>query len=184
MTKPKSLQPDSLVVTSGRDDRISAPLNVPLVPASNYILGGSVGYSRDDATPTWDALESIVGGLEDAHCVAFSSGMAAIAAIFSQLKQGAVISLPDDCYQGVTGLAEDGASKGFWQCQRIPVEDTASWLKACQTSDLLWLESPSNPLLKVAELDVMLPEYYALRGWGEDGVPSKETLDRLGLEAR
>ena len=155
MTKSKSLQPDSLVVTAGRDDSISAPLNVPLVPASNYILGGGIGYSRDDATPTWDALESIVGGLEQAHCVAFSSGMAAIAAIFSHLRQGAIISLPDDCYQGVVGLAKDGADKGFWQCQRIPVEDTSSWLEACRTSDLIWLESPSNPLLKVAELDVI-----------------------------
>jgi aldehyde:ferredoxin oxidoreductase len=34
---------------------------------------------------------------------------------------------------------------------------------------------------KVCELDVMLPEYYEARGWTEDGVPSKETLERLGL---
>lgn len=36
---------------------------------------------------------------------------------------------------------------------------------------------------KVAELDVMLPEYYAYRGWGNDGVPTPETLARLGLTA-
>ncbi len=29
----------------------------------------------------------------------------------------------------------------------------------------------------------MLPEYYELRGWNADGVPTKETLDRLGLES-
>ena len=155
MTKSNSLKPDSLLVAAGRDDSISAPLNVPLVPASNYILGGSIGYSRDDATPTWNALEAIVGGIEQAHCVAFSSGMAAIAAIFSHLKQGAIISLPDDCYQGVAGLAQDGADKGFWQCQRIPVEATSAWVEACKTSDLIWLESPSNPLLKIAELDII-----------------------------
>ena len=34
---------------------------------------------------------------------------------------------------------------------------------------------------KVAELGAMLPEYYALRGWSTDGVPTAETLARLGL---
>lgn len=34
---------------------------------------------------------------------------------------------------------------------------------------------------KVAELDKMLPEYYEMRGWGKDGVPTSATMDRLGL---
>jgi len=34
---------------------------------------------------------------------------------------------------------------------------------------------------KVNELSIMLPEYYELRGWTEDGVPTNETIDRLGL---
>ena len=34
---------------------------------------------------------------------------------------------------------------------------------------------------KVNELDRMLPEYYDLRGWSEDGVPTDDTLGRLGL---
>ncbi len=155
MSKSKLLQPDSLVVTRGRDSSVSAPLNVPLVPASNYILGGKYGYSRDDATPTWEALEEIIGSLEDAHCISFSSGMAAVAAIFSRLKQGAVITLPDDCYQGVVGLTQDGVERGFWTMRRLAVEDTHAWETACMESDLIWLESPSNPLLKVAELDII-----------------------------
>ena len=149
------LKPDSLLVSAGRETQVSAPLNVPLVPASNYILGGDQGYSRDDATPTWEALEAIIGGLEEAHCVSFASGMAAIAAIFDQLPAGSLIALPDDFYQGVNGLAEQGEAKGLWQIERIATEDTEGWLNACQTADLIWLESPSNPLLKVAELDVI-----------------------------
>jgi cystathionine gamma-synthase len=155
MSDATSLKPDSLLVSAGRDSSVNAPLNVPLVPASNYILGGEYIYSRDDATPTWKAFEEIVGSLEQASCVSFSSGMAAIAAIFGQLKSGAVISLPDDCYQGVVGLAEDGQDRGFWTVERIATEDTTAWLAACSRSDLIWLESPSNPLLKVAELDVI-----------------------------
>ena len=34
---------------------------------------------------------------------------------------------------------------------------------------------------QLAELDKMLPEYYSLRGWSKNGVPTKETLSRLGL---
>ena len=155
MSHDASLKPDSHLVAAGRQSDVDSPLNVPIVPASNYILGGEYGYSRDDATPTWQALEEIVGGLENARCVSYSSGMAAISAIFDQLESGSVIALPDDCYQGVVGLADQGQERGFWTVNRIPVEATDEWLASCLTADLIWLESPSNPLLKVADLDII-----------------------------
>jgi cystathionine gamma-synthase len=74
--------------------------------------------------------------------VAFASGMAAIAAVFDQLVTGAVIALPDDCYQGVAGLAAAGEEKGRWSVQRIQADDTAGWIRACKSADLIWLESP------------------------------------------
>ena len=146
---------ESWLVSAGRDSVPGAPLNVPLVPASNFILGGERAYSRDDGTPTWEALEEIVGGLESGNAVAFASGMAAIASVFDQLAAGAVVVLPDDCYQGVAGLAAAGAQKGRWTVQRVPVDDTAGWIRACSVADLTWLESPSNPLLTVADLEAI-----------------------------
>ena len=146
------LSPASWLVSAGRPDEPGAPLNTPLMPASNFILGGGREYSRDGGTPTWEALEAIVGGLEDGQALAFASGMAAAAALFDQLKCGARIVLPDDCYQGVVQLAEDGADKNGLRVERIAVEDTAAWIDAASRVDLLWLESPSNPLLKVADL--------------------------------
>lgn len=125
------------------------------MPASNFIIGSGREYSRDDGTPTWEALETVVGGLESGRAVAFASGMAAIAAVFDQLETGAMIALPQDCYQGVAELAASGAEKGRWKVQRIPVEDTALWVEACGNSDLIWLESPSNPLLIVADLETI-----------------------------
>src|SRR5207249_4744973 len=71
---------------------------------------------------------------------------------FDQLPTGATVALPDDCYQGVAGLANAGQSRGRWSVHRIAVADTASWIQACAESDLIWLESPSNPMLAVAEL--------------------------------
>lgn len=142
----------SLVVAAGRERRPGAPLNVPLVPASNFLLGADRAYSRDDGTPTWEALEHLVGALEGGRTVAFSSGMAGVAAVFDQLRVGSKVVIPDDCYQGVVGLAESGRHKGFWSLKRIAVEDTEAWIHACADADLIWLESPSNPLLRVADV--------------------------------
>jgi len=143
---------ESWLVSAGRDRRPGAPLNIPPCPASNFVLGGQRAYARDDGTRSWDALEEIVGGLEGGSSLAFASGMSAIAAVFDQLPAGATVALPDDCYQGVSGLAVAGQSRGRWKVHRIAVADTASWIQACAESDLIWLESPSNPLLVVAEL--------------------------------
>lgn len=152
---PPDLKPESLLVTAGRPDTPGAPLNVPLVPASNFIIGAGREYSRDDGTPTWEALEAVVGGLEAGRAVAFASGMAAIAAVFDQLAAGSRVVLPDDCYQGVGGLAAAGAQRGRWSVQRLAIGDTPAWIEACRSAELIWLESPSNPLLAVADLEAI-----------------------------
>jgi cystathionine gamma-synthase len=82
---------ESWLVWAGRESEPGVPLNVPLIPASNFIFGSGRQYSRDDGTPTWEALEVIVGGLESGKAVAFASGMAAVAAVFDQLMTGAVV---------------------------------------------------------------------------------------------
>lgn len=150
--RPEFFSAESLLVAAGRDGRPGAPLNTPPVPASNFVLGGDRAYSRDHGTPTWEALEEIVGALEGGQTVAFASGMAGVAAIFDQLRAGSRVVLPDDCYQGVVGLAETGQRKGFWSLQRLEVADTEGWKRACADADLIWLESPSNPLLAVADV--------------------------------
>ena len=146
---------DSWLVSAGRDPRPGAPLNVPPIPASNFRLGEERSYSRDDGTTGWEALEEIVGGLEGGSSLAFASGMAAIAAIFDQLPTGAVVVLPDDCYQGVAGLAVAGERRGRWTVERVAVTDTDGWVGLCGTADLVWLESPSNPLLTVGDVDTI-----------------------------
>ena len=148
----RSLTTESWLVSAGRDRRAGSPLNVPLIPASNFVLGDGRAYARDDGTPTWEALESIVGGLEGGDAVAFASGMAAVAAVFDQVAGGSLVVIPDDCYQGVAGLANLGQAKGRWTVRRLAVADTESWRRACAEADLVWLESPSNPLLVVADL--------------------------------
>ena len=146
---------ESWLVSAGRDRRPGSPLNVPPCPASNFVLGERRAYSRDDGTPSWEALEEIVGGLEAGSSVSFASGMAGIAAIFDQLHTGSVVALSDDCYQAVAGIAKAGQSRGRWTVHRVAVADTARWIEMCGVADLIWLESPSNPLLTVADLDAI-----------------------------
>src|SRR5215471_7983135 len=152
---PSGIKLESWLVSAGRESSPGAPLNVPPIPASNFVIGRGRDYSRDDGTPTWEALEEVVGGLEAGSAVAFASGMAAIASVFDQLAAGAVVVLPDDCYQGVAGLVAAGAERQRWSVQRVAVDDTAGWIRSCSVADLIWLESPSNPLLTVADLEAV-----------------------------
>ncbi len=139
------MKPETWLVQAGRPKAPGSPLNTPIVPASNFLLGA---YAREDGTPTWAALEEVVGGLEGGKALAFASGMAAAAAVFSLLPPGALVVLPTDCYQGVVGLAEGGP----WRLLRLPLGETEAWLEAAKEADLLWLEPISNPLLEVPDL--------------------------------
>lgn len=150
--RSRNLGPASWLVSAGRPERPGASVNTPPVPVSNYRLGAGRVYARADGSPTWEALEAVVGGLEGGEAVAFASGMAAVAAVFDELPVGSRVALPEDCYHGVAKVAEAGRQKGRWALERIAVTDTASWVAACRSCQLVWLESPSNPLLQVADL--------------------------------
>jgi cystathionine gamma-synthase len=151
--------PDTWAVIAGRGAGTPGdPLNVPPVLASNYVLGGDRAYTRDDGTPSWEAFEEVLGGLEHGAAVAFASGMAAVAAIFDLLPAGANVVLPDACYQAVIGLAAAGQGADRWSVTRLATHDTEGWLRAAGDADLLWIESPSNPLLHVADLPAILAQ--------------------------
>jgi cystathionine gamma-synthase len=151
----QTIDPKTWLVAAGRPSQPGEPLNPPIVPASNFLLGKGAVYARETGTPTWAALEELVGGLEGGRSVAFSSGMAAVAAVFQQLPAGARMVLPPDCYLGVIGLAMDGAARGMWTVDLLDVDDTEAWVDAAATADLIWLESPSNPMLTVADLEAI-----------------------------
>ena len=147
------MKPETWAIVGGRPERVpGAPLNTPLVPASNFVLGTERLYSRTEATETWEAFEEVLGGLEGGHAVSFSSGMAACNAVLSQLPTGAHLVIPDDCYQGVAGIADAGARDHAWQVERVPAPDTETWIAKLLEADLVWLESPTNPLLDVADV--------------------------------
>jgi len=156
-TAPARLHPETAVICAGRPRHAAGePLNNPIVLASNFHAGtteeGARAYSRTDATPGWEALETAVGQVEGGHAVAFSSGMAAIAAVLDLVPAGGRILAPKDCYFGVGELLADAREHGRWAVDSVDLTDTASVRAAVAGADLLWLETPSNPLLEVADL--------------------------------
>jgi cystathionine gamma-synthase len=165
LAAPAGLHPETAVICAGRPGHAAGgPLNTPIVLASNFHADTTAApgtgqdgraYSRTDATPTWEALETAVGQVEGGHAVAFSSGMAAIAAVLDLVPAGGRIVAPKDCYFGVGELLADACQHGRWAVDRIDLTDTASVQAAVAGADLLWLETPSNPLLEIADLPAL-----------------------------
>lgn len=140
------------MVAGGRPTGTGQPLNTPPVLASNFRLPADRLYSRVDGTDTSDALEVLLGGLEDARALVFSSGMAAVATVLNGLKVGSKIVAPADPYHGVAGLLTEGEAQGRWSVSWLDQGDTESWVDAIATADLAWLETPENPMMTVADL--------------------------------
>ncbi len=144
--------PETWLIAAGRTRIEGDPLNVPPVFASNFYLPHERVYSRAEQTATTDALEALLGGLEGGRALAFGSGMAAVATVFNRLAVGTRIVMPSDPYHGVAGIVAEGEAQGRWTVDRLDQADTDAWIAALQVCDLVWLESPENPLITVADL--------------------------------
>ena len=143
-------------MTAGRPPRLGgAALNPAVHFASTYVgshdVSQTVGYGRD-GNETWRALEDAVGALEGGRALTFASGMAACHAVLELLDPGAVVVIPGDCYLGVAAAVETRARRYGWSVRRVNVADTDAVLAAADGADLVWLESPTNPTLAVADL--------------------------------
>lgn len=150
MTESSDLR--TLAVTAGRPERVAeAPLNTPIVAASSFVAGGQLAYAREDS-PTVGALEDTLGALEGGSAVAFSSGMAAANAVLDLLPHGAIVVAPEAFYTGVAIRLRELAEGGRIQVRHVAVDDTEAVRTACMDAHLLWLESPTNPLLAVADI--------------------------------
>ena len=110
-----------------------------------------MGYART-GNPTWTALEDVLGTLEGGQALAFASGMAAVAAVFDLLPQGAVLVAPHSPYGGTARLLDLLEADRGVQVRRVDVSDTDETIAAMADAAMLWVESPTNPLLAVADL--------------------------------
>lgn len=150
MTTP--LSPATLAVTAGRPPREpDGPLNSPLTLGSTWHAGGPIGYGRY-GNPGWSALESAIGALEGGRALAFGSGMAAVTALLDGIPPGGVVVAPKHAYSGTLKLLGELASSGRIEARWVEVSDTAAVQRASAGAALVWIETPSNPNLEIADV--------------------------------
>ncbi|MBX3085000.1 MAG: cystathionine gamma-lyase [Anaerolineae bacterium] len=106
--------------------------------------------------PTWNAFEHALADLEGGEAVVFGSGMAAVAAVFGAvLRPNEVVVLPSDSYYTTRNLAGGYFTQMGVQVRRAPTVND-SQLAHLDGAKLLWIESPSNPLLDVCDIRRMV----------------------------
>src|SRR3954447_3369880 len=149
MPGKRQLSPATVAVTAGRPSGVGDPLNQPIVLASNFRGGGE--YTRTHGTPTWAALEEAVGELEGGRAVAFASGMAAAAAAVYALAPKVVV-IPTFSYLGVRSLLSEYRVQGHVELRPVDITDTAQIGLEAMGADVVWVETPTNPTLDVADL--------------------------------
>jgi cystathionine gamma-synthase len=117
------------------------------------------GYSRGylyarNANPTRDALEACVAALEGgAAAAAFASGSAATAVVFQALDPGDHVIAPHDAYHGTGRMLRETWSRWGLQASFVDMTAPEEVERAVRKETrLVWVESPSNPLWKVADI--------------------------------
>lgn len=118
---------------------------------STYHADGPVNYARA-GNPTWTAFEEALGSLEGGDALVFASGMAAVAAALSLVPHGGRVVVPTAAYNGTLVTLADRAEAGEVEVTHVDVTETDAVVDALDGAAMLWIESPTNPLLEVADV--------------------------------
>jgi cystathionine gamma-synthase len=154
MTEP-TWSPATTAVTAGRPEHVpDAPLNAPITMASTYVAGGDLEYGRY-GNPTWTAFEEALGALEGGRCLSFASGLSVVATVLDLVGQGATVVAPRHAYNGTVMQLADLESRGRVTANLVDITDTDAVVKACDDAALVWLESPTNPALEIADIETI-----------------------------
>jgi cystathionine gamma-synthase/cystathionine gamma-lyase len=141
----------------GADPATGATI-VPIYQTSTYTQSGvgehkGYDYSRT-VNPTRSALEAQLAALEDARFArAFASGMAATSAVLNTLSAGDHVVVTDDLYGGTYRLFSKVLARYGISFTLVDMTDLAATRAAIRpATKLLWLETPTNPLMKLIDI--------------------------------
>jgi cystathionine gamma-synthase len=133
-------------------------MNPPISLNSTFVANGDLGYGRF-GNESWSALEEAITLLEHgASTLTFSSGMAAISAVFSLLPHGAPVVASDQGYSGTMALLKKYHEQGRLEVRFVDIANTKDVFEALIGAAFLWIESPTNPGLEIAEIAVIIGE--------------------------
>ncbi|MBQ3081184.1 MAG: PLP-dependent transferase [Clostridia bacterium] len=150
---------DSVVVHGYQGcDPLTGAISYPIYQTSTYKNPGlnsniQFSYSRCD-NPTRFELENTIALLENGTAgYAFASGLAAVTATFSLLKSGEHVVVSDDIYGGSYRQIEELWKNFGVEFTAVDVGDTAAVKAAVRpNTKMIYLESPTNPMMKVADI--------------------------------
>jgi cystathionine gamma-synthase/cystathionine gamma-lyase len=142
-------------------DKVTGAVSVPIVQASTFEQDG-IGHPRGyeysrSGNPTRAALEGALAAIEGGkYGLAFSSGSAATLAALQVVKPGDTIVAADDTYGGTYRIFEKilrplGIRTVYVDPSNVAAVDAA----IDQKTHLVWIETPSNPLLKLADITAL-----------------------------
>ena len=169
MTNHKDLHKGTKAIHVGNQpDEATGAVIPPIYQTSTFIQsspGEHKGYEYTRShNPTRTRLEECLASLENAeHCLVTSSGMAAVSLIFQSFPHGTKILCGDDVYGGTYRILNTIYNERF-ELKHVNMtniesvkEDLASF-----NPDLVWLESPTNPMLQISDIKAICEASHAV----------------------
>ena len=162
MTKDKKGFDTRAIHAGQKNDPVTGAVMTPIYATSTYAQespGVHKGYEYSrTSNPTRKALEDCIASLENGDKgFAFASGMAATSTILELLDSGDHVIASDDLYGGTYRLMEDVRKRtSSLDFSFVDFSKTSNILDAIRpNTKMMWLETPSNPLLKITDLDAV-----------------------------
>ena len=154
---------DTKVVRAGIEpDPTTGSILPPIYETATFVLP-EVGKDRGfdytrSSNPTRQVLEANLAAIDSGkYAISFASGMSAVDACFKLMTAGDHIVCGDDVYGGVTRLLDNVTAQQGLSITYVDTTNTDA-VKAAITSKtkMLWIETPTNPLLKVSDMEAMV----------------------------
>jgi len=155
---------ETLAIHAGREpDAATGAVREPLHLSTTFERGADGSYPHGyyysrSGNPNRTSLERALAALEHGtEAVAFASGSAATLAVFALAAPGGRIVCSADCYHGTAKQLRDIVPRWGVDVEFVDVTNLAEVSQALAvTTSLLWFETPSNPLLRVADIAALV----------------------------
>src|ERR1700754_5079155 len=165
------MQATTQLVHSIPVDPLTGAVSVPIYQTATFVQdapGVNKGYDyARSGNPTRAALESVLAKLENGSTgLAFASGLAAIDAVLKLLKSGDEIIAVDDIYGGAFRLFTHVYEKFGITVKYVDATDATNVFDAVTpATKLIWIETPTNPTLKISDIAAIAKITKAQKGW-------------------
>lgn len=163
---PADARFETRAIHLGQDYRAETGAVIPPIYMTSTFETGNPGafdYTRS-GSPNFRNLQTTLASLENArHCTVFASGVSAITAVVSGLQAGDVILSEQNIYGCTYRLFERVLRKFGVRIEYADLADPAQYARIGELKPaLVWLESPTNPLLKVLDLRALADAAHAV----------------------